>query len=80
MTPLRQAALEALKHLSGGSIDPIEVIPIAERIERASNVGSFELHDVYAALDSALDDGLVRYVEIGRYSAFAMTEKGFEEV
>lgn len=77
---LRQAALEALKYLSGGTIDPVEVVPIAERIERTfRNVGPYEIGDVYDVLHAAEADGLVRYVEIARYSAFAMTEKGFEE-
>ena len=77
---LKGAALEALKYLSGGKVDPVEVPPVAERIERLFyNVGSFTISDLYDVLHEAEADGLVRYVEIGRYSAFAMTEKGFEE-
>lgn len=78
---LKAAALEALKYLSGGKIDPVEVPPIAERIERQFyNVGPFTISDLYDVLHEAEKDGLVRYVEIARYSAFAMTEKGFEEL
>lgn len=77
---LKAAALEALKYLSGGKIDPVEVPPIAERIERQFyNVGPFTIGDLYDVLHEAATEGLTRYVEVARYSGFAMTEKGFEE-
>lgn len=77
-TELKVAALEGMKALAGNSPeDPQTVGPIANWIERRYRyVGPYTIEDVYEVLKEAETEGLTRYVEVGHYSGFALTEQG----
>jgi Fe2+ or Zn2+ uptake regulation protein len=76
---LYSEAWDVLRDMSRIRRDPIQAVPVANAIERRyRRIPTYELSDVFAALDQLAEDGLVTKIEVSRYLAYQMTEEGME--